>query len=199
MDITLIIFSIIVLIFSVVIHEIAHGAVANSQGDPTAKYAGRLSLNPLKHLDWFGSFIMPLLLYYATQGAFVFGYAKPVPINPFNFRDQKYGQIKVSLAGVGANFALALFFGIALRFLLTISIPGGTELYNLLAVIVWTNLLLAIFNLVPIPPLDGSHILFALLPASQEDFKIFLQKYGFIFLFIFISIFQIFWCQLSIF
>jgi len=181
-EIFIIIFSIIALIFSVVIHEIAHGAVANSLGDPTAKFAGRLTINPLKHLDLFGSFLLPLLLYYATKGAFVFGMAKPVPINPFNFRDQRFGQAKVAVAGVAANFALAIVFGTILRFLPD---QSGAGFYMLIQQVVLINLWLAIFNLIPIPPLDGSHILFTFLPRSQEDFKIFLQRYGFVFLLFF--------------
>jgi Zn-dependent protease len=185
-DILIIIFSVIVLIFSVVIHEIAHGAVANSLGDPTAKFAGRLTLNPLKHLDWMGSLFLPLLLFFLTNGAFVFGYAKPVPVNPFNFRDQKYGQAKVAVAGVAANFALALVFGTILRFWPEVSNPFFAGFYALAQQVVIINLVLAVFNLIPIPPLDGSHILFTFLPPSQEDFKIFLARYGFIFLLIII-------------
>jgi len=185
-DILYIVFSVIVLVFSVVIHEVAHGAVANSLGDPTAKYAGRLTLNPMSHLDWFGSLILPMLLFFGTGGSFVFGYAKPVPINPFNFRDQKYGQVKVALAGVAANFALALVFGTILRFWPEISNPMSAGFYGLAQQVVIINLVLAVFNLIPIPPLDGSHVLFAFLPRSQEDFKIFLQRYGFIFLLIII-------------
>ncbi len=182
------IFAIIVLIFSVVIHEIAHGAVANSLGDPTAKLAGRLTLNPLSHLDLFGSFLIPLFLIVTT--GIGFGYAKPVPINPFNFRDQKYGMIKVALAGIAANFALALVFGLILRVLLHSTVFVNADFNNLLAIIVGTNLWLGVFNLVPIPPLDGSHVLFAFLPRSQEDFKVFLQRYGFIFFIIFIFYFS---------
>src|SRR5579863_8511568 len=104
-----IIFSLIILLFSVIIHELAHGDVAESLGDPTAKYAGRLTLNPIPHLDLFGPIILPLLLFISTGGAFVIGWAKPVPINPYNFRDQKWGTLKVSLAGPATNMTLALF------------------------------------------------------------------------------------------
>ena len=111
-----IIFVLIVLLFSVIIHEIAHGSVAYSLGDPTAKYAGRLTLNPLKHLDPFGSVILPLLLF-ITRSPILFGYAKPVPINPYNFRNQKWGSLKVAVAGPAANFSIAIIFGLSVRFL----------------------------------------------------------------------------------
>src|SRR3989344_5480704 len=114
MDITITIFSLIILLFSVVIHELSHGSVANSLGDPTAKYAGRLTLNPLPHLDMFGSIILPLLLFISGSPVLV-GWAKPVPINPYNFKDQKFGSFKVSIAGPLTNFALALVFGLAIR------------------------------------------------------------------------------------
>jgi len=171
---------ILILMFSVVIHEVAHGTVASWLGDPTAKYSGRLTLNPLKHLDLFGSFLLPLGLFLATGGRAVLGYAKPVPINPNNFSDQKYGSAKVAVAGAGSNIVLALIFGLILRFLLGFGLvsPAASTMYDMFTYIVAINLLLAIFNLVPIPPLDGSHVLFAFLPPSQDDFKIFLQKYG---------------------
>ncbi|MCX6718029.1 MAG: site-2 protease family protein, partial [Candidatus Staskawiczbacteria bacterium] len=157
MDSTIIItiFSLVVLLFSVIIHELAHGWVAYSLGDPTAKYAGRLTLNPLKHLDPFGSVILPLLLFIAGS-PFLFGWAKPVSINPYNFRDQKYGEIKVSIAGPVSNLCLALFFGLILRFVpySIISINPGISIA--LGYIVAINLWLAVFNLIPIPPLDGS-------------------------------------------
>ena len=106
-------FIIIILIFSIVIHEVAHGAMALHLGDPTAKYAGRLTLNPIKHLDPIGSIIVPIFLILMTEimgGGIIFGWAKPVPINPYNFKDQKYGSAKVSIAGTVANLALALIF-----------------------------------------------------------------------------------------
>jgi Zn-dependent protease len=174
-----IIFSITVLIISVVVHEVAHGAAAASQGDMTAKYAGRLTLNPLKHLDFFGSFLLPLTLFLIalrTGFGIVLGYAKPVPVNPYNFRDRKWGQLKVAVAGVAANFGLALIFGLVIRFWPNISNPISNNFNDLLYLIVQTNLGLAVFNLMPIPPLDGSHILLNLLPSSQENFKIFLQN-----------------------
>lgn len=181
-------FLILILIFSIVIHEVSHGAMANHLGDPTAKYAGRLTLNPIKHLDPIGSVVLPLVLIIFSKiagGGIIFGWAKPVPINPYNFRDQKYGSAKVALAGPGANLAIALVFGLSLRFLPILSVAPGLSL--MFSYIVYINLLLAIFNLLPIPPLDGSHILFAFLPFSMENVKIFLSQFG-----IFILLFVIF-------
>jgi Zn-dependent protease len=171
------IFSLVVLLFSVIIHELAHGSVAYSLGDPTAKYEGRLTLNPLKHLDPFGSVILPLLLFIAGS-PFLFGWAKPVPINPYNFRDQKYGELKVSIAGPASNFSLAIFFGLILRFMPDAIALGNPGIMIALGYIVTINIWLAIFNLIPVPPLDGSWILFSFLPYSMKSVEIFLKQYG---------------------
>jgi Zn-dependent protease len=190
MDIFITIFSLIVLLFSVIIHELAHGSVAYSLGDPTAKYAGRLTLNPLKHLDPFGSVILPFLLFtlsLKTGGGIIFGWAKPVPINPYNFKDQKWGALKVAIAGPSSNMALALFFGLLLRFVPSeffLMVPG---MFLIFSFTVWINIMLAIFNLLPIPPLDGSWILLRFLPDKLGNVKNFLQQYG-----LFILIFFIF-------
>jgi len=179
-------FLILILIFSIVIHEIAHGAMANYLGDPTAKYAGRLTLNPLKHLDLIGSVILPIFLILMNKiagGGVIFGWAKPVPVNPYNFRDQKYGSAKVALAGPGANLIIALIFGFSLRFFP--EILASFNLNLIFSYIVYINIFLAVFNLLPIPPLDGSHILFSFLPSEMEIIKIFLSQFGlFILLFI---------------
>lgn len=180
------IFLLVVLIFSVIIHEIAHGAVAYYLGDPTAKYAGRLTLNPIPHIDPFGSILIPFLLVLAGS-PIIFGWAKPVPINPYNLRDQKYGQAKVALAGPAANLSIALVFGLILRFL-PVSFHFSFFAFAL-SYIVFINILLAIFNLIPIPPLDGSHILFAFLPDSFLGLKMFLSQYGLFILLIVIFFF----------
>ena len=175
------IFSLIILLFSVIAHELAHGYVAYSLGDPTAKYEGRLTLNPLKHLDPFGSIILPLLLFIAGS-PFLFGWAKPVPINPYNFTDKKYGEIKVSIAGPASNILLAIIFGLFLRFIPTEIILNNQGIQIALEYIVVINLWLAVFNLIPVPPLDGSWILFSFLPDSWQNAKIFLRQYGIVML-----------------
>jgi Zn-dependent protease len=180
MDI-LTIFTLLILLFSIIIHEIAHGSVAYALGDPTAKEAGRLDLNPLKHLDPIGSIILPFFL--SLLNGPIIGWAKPVPINPSYFKDQKWGELKVSLAGPMANFTLALIFGLLIKF---IHLP---ESFLIIAeIVIIYNIALGIFNLIPIYPLDGSHVLFALLPDSFNEVKRFLIQYGFIILLFFIFI-----------
>ena len=176
----IIIFSLIILLFSIVIHEVSHGQVAYYLGDPTAKYAGRLTLNPIKHLDPFGSIILPLFLV-ITRSPFIIGWAKPVPINPYNFKNPKWDNVKVAIAGPGANLFIALFFGSLVRFF-----PLLSALLPLFSLIIGYNLLLAIFNLIPIPPLDGSHILFNLLPERAYQVKKFLRQYGTLLLLLFL-------------
>jgi len=176
------IFILIILFFSIVIHEVAHGSCAFTLGDPTAKEAGRLTLNPLKHIDPVGTIFLPLILLILTSGQGpIFGWAKPVPINPYNFRDQKWGTVKVSVAGPATNFLLAIIFGLFIRFF-----SLSESLLILFSLITIYNFAWGVFNLVPIPPLDGSWILFAFLPERFSNLKFFLQQYGFFILLFFI-------------
>ena len=179
------IFNIIILIFSVVVHEVSHGYAALMQGDRTAQDEGRLTLNPIKHLEFFGSFLLPAISY--LLGGFIFGWAKPVPYNPHNLHNKRWGPALVAVAGPLANISLAVIFGLVIRFLpgLSGALPGLFILnfLNIASLIVLLNLVLAFFNLVPIPPLDGSKILFAFLPYRWQGVQIFLEQYGlFIFL-----------------
>lgn len=181
------VFQLIVLIFSVVVHELSHGYVADYLGDNTARLAGRLTLNPLKHLDPFGSVILPLLLS-LIPGGIVFGWAKPVPYNPFNLRRPERDGALIAAAGPLSNIAVAVVFGLLYRLLSSLSLPASSFLIfgNFLSVVVLINVMLAIFNLVPIPPLDGSKVLYAFLPAEAQGIKIFLERYGIFIVLLFI-------------
>ncbi len=174
MDIILILFKLAVVLFSVILHEVSHGFMAYSMGDSTAKHLGRLTLNPVKHIDIFGSILLPLMTF--VLGGFVFGYAKPVPYNPHNLNDKKYGPAKVALAGPAVNFILAVIFGLILRFL-PLSLQTGI-LPELFSFIVLLNLVLGVFNMIPIPPLDGHWILLTFLPPSMQAVKVFILRYG---------------------
>jgi Zn-dependent protease len=180
------VFYIVILIMSVVIHEVSHGFAAYYFGDMTAKDQGRLTLNPLKHLDPFGSVILPALLVLSQTG-FVFGWAKPVPYNPNNLSNKRWGTVVVASAGIISNFALALFFSIIIRVAPLLHITSEA-FYSITAIIVLVNLVLAIFNLVPLPPLDGSKILFNLLPARFAHIERWLERYA-IFVFLLLVLF----------
>ncbi len=184
------IFYIAILIMSIVIHEVCHGFMAKRFGDNTALYAGRLTLNPLVHLDMFGSIILPIILF-ISHSPFLFGWAKPVPYNPENLSDKKWGTIAVASAGVIANIFIAVFFAMVMR-LVPLILPSlaSASFYFITSTIVIVNLGLGIFNLIPIPPLDGSKILFSLLPFSFRGIVAFLERYSFIFLIIFIVFFS---------
>lgn len=171
MDPTFIALSVIILLFSVIIHEVMHGLVAKKFGDRTAENAGRLTLNPLPHIDPIGTILVPAILFLlpvitGVQPRFVIGWAKPVPVNPLNFKDIKMGEILVSLAGVASNSALAVIIAILFHLLVPI-LEFDHFLIGALRFGVMINLALAVFNLLPIPPLDGSKALIALLPYQQ--------------------------------
>jgi Zn-dependent protease len=163
------VFQLAALILSVIIHEISHGYVAEYLGDPTARLAGRLTLNPLKHLDFFGSLVLPLLL--VLSGQPVIGWAKPVPYNPYNLKDPLRGGGLIALAGPLSNFLVAMILGLCIRFLDTFPIVGLAQI-ELLALmfqlVVSLNVALALFNLLPIPPLDGSKVLALILPRRAQ-------------------------------
>jgi len=179
-----IVFSIAILIMSVVIHEVSHGFAANYLGDPTARLEGRLSLNPISHLDPIGSVFVPVMLA-LLPGNLMFGWARPVPVNPYNLRG-KYAEAIVAAAGPLSNIALAVVFGLFIRFA-SEAVPASSLHIATLVVIV--NLVLAIFNLVPIPPLDGSKVLFAFLPYHLQEARQSLERYGFFIVLIFIVFF----------
>jgi len=156
---------------AVIFHEVAHGHVANWLGDSTAKHAGRLSLNPINHVDMWGTIIIPLLLIVSGVG-FVFGWAKPVPVNYYNLRHGKWGPVLVALAGPLTNLAILFICGILFRLS-----PQDTSFPYFFLIVGLVNAFLMLFNLLPIPPLDGSKILFLFLDR-RPDISIMLERYG---------------------
>ncbi len=182
------IFQIIILIMSVVIHEVSHGYAALWMGDVTAKYAGRLTMNPIKHLDPVGSIILPAFLVLISS-PFLIGWAKPVPYNPYNLRNQRWGELFVAIAGPLSNILIALFIGIFVRLSFLFGLPLGLQFVELALIAIFINLFLAIFNLIPIPPLDGSKVLFNLFPKQLLKIRPIMESYSFIFLIIFIVYF----------
>ena len=173
---------VMILIISVVFHEVAHGYTADKLGDPTPRIAGRLTLNPLVHLDWFGSVILPALL--ILSGApFILGWAKPVPFNPYYFKNSRWDAVKVALAGPLTNIVIALLAAVLLQ-ILPIGIIGAA----FLELTVVMNIALAVFNLVPVPPLDGHHVLFAFIPDQYNHIKESLRRYAFPILIVFLLV-----------
>jgi Zn-dependent protease len=177
------IINIAILIASIVIHEVAHGFTANKLGDPTAKLDGRLTLNPLKHLDPIGSLLIPGILV-VTGAPFLFGWANPVPYNPYNLKNPRRDEALIALAGPVSNILIALLAATIFR----IFTPGLETVFALvLLMTVLLNLVLAVFNLVPIPPLDGSKLLFAAVPSTFGNFRATLEGMGFFLVILFIA------------
>ncbi|MFC1575445.1 site-2 protease family protein [Gemmatimonadota bacterium] len=172
-----------VLLFSVVVHEVAHALVAKWEGDDTAHRLGRITLNPIPHLDLMGSVLVPLALY-LLPGSFLFGWAKPVPVDPRNYRNFKWGDIKVSLAGIAANLILAFLCTVLLGIMVKVGVLLGSTsgpvlvLQEMVSFGIVINLVLAVFNLIPLPPLDGSHVAYHLLPPQLGARYQRLGRYG---------------------
>jgi len=178
-----------VLLFSIVVHEVAHAWQARREGDPTAEQLGRITLNPMRHMDPVGSVIVPLMLWFSNSGMML-GWAKPVPVDPSNYREERAGDIRVSLAGIVSNLLLAVLFTLLASLL--VAIGDGFAISTLLRMCDWgivINLLLAFFNLIPIPPLDGSHVVYRLLPPRAAELYRSGGRYGFVAILVLVFLF----------
>lgn len=175
-----IIITLVILLFSAIVHEVSHGLMAERLGDDTARNQGRITLNPIPHIDPFGSILLPVLLL-AIHSPIVFGAAKPVPVNFDNLRPRKFGMALVALAGPLSNFLLAIIFIIPIKFGLANSVSGPILIQAVLL-----NLVLGTFNLIPIPPLDGSKVLASLAPDEWMYKILSLERYGFLLVLIFL-------------
>jgi Zn-dependent protease len=179
-----------VLLFSIVVHEVAHAWQARREGDDTAEKLGRITLNPIRHVDPFGSVLLPLLLYFGNA-PFLFGWAKPVPVNPANYRNYRWGDIRVSMAGIVSNLCLAVLFTLVAAVVAAVGpLPGGTpamigSVISEAAIYgIFINLILAFFNLIPIPPLDGSHVLYHVLPRPAAEIYTRFSRFGIVVVFL---------------
>lgn len=179
------IFFFIILIFSIIIHEVSHGFVADKLGDPTARLQGRLTLNPKPHIDLFGSIILPLILI-ISQSPMLFGWAKPVPFDPFNLKNPRKDSALISLAGPLSNFLIAIIFAIIARVIIAINFSGADFFYSLAVSTVLLNTVLGVFNLIPIHPLDGFKVVGGLLSEKQASEWYQLERFGIIFLLAFL-------------
>jgi len=178
-----------IVLSAVILHECAHGWVAYKRGDPTAKLAGRLTLNPLKHIDPFGTVILPavlLFLRFLGMHIFVFGWAKPVPVNFQLLRNPRWDMIWVALAGPAVNIAIAIFCSFLLNYLIRASVPF--KYFDLVVLAMYVNILLAVFNMMPIPPLDGSRVVMGLLPRPLGYFYSRLERYGILIIIVFLNV-----------
>lgn len=182
--------TIIILIVSIIAHEVAHGYAANALGDPTARLAGRLTMNPFPHIDPIGSIILPAFLVFSGS-PMLFGWAKPVPYNPYNLKNQRFGESIVAVAGSATNIILAVIFGLIVRFGVGLLSP---EMLSLAATIAFVNLFLGLFNLIPFPPLDGYTFIRGLLPlhlsTEFERFESQMRGMGIMSLFLFLIVFS---------
>jgi len=177
------------ILIAIVLHEISHGFVANKLGDPTAKMLGRLTLNPIAHIDIFGTVLMPIMIFIFSNGQFVFGYAKPVPINPYNFKNPKRDMAISAAAGPATNIALAVLSIILLKYIIipvSAFVPENVAakffkpLAMMLTASITINVILATLNMMPIPPLDGGRVLMGLLPHRHAGTLGKIEPYGMI-------------------
>jgi Zn-dependent protease len=178
------IFYFLILIVSIIVHEVAHGIIAEREGDPTARVLGRITLNPLKHIEWFGSVILPLLLILSNAG-FVIGWAKPVPYNPDNLKHGSKSVAKVAIAGIVVNLSIALVFGLLIRASLATGLISRAFI-DIASIIVLVNVVLALFNAMPFAPLDGFRFLSAVLPSGAQPTMRRIEQYSFPILIVFV-------------